>query len=620
MFLYRPDIDGLRAIAVFSVILFHAKLDFLNYTIFNGGFIGVDIFFVISGYLITSIIREQQRLKKFTFILFYERRIRRIIPALFLVIYFSILLSYILLLPGDLFEFAQTLLTTTFFSSNFYFWKHTGYFFTENELKPLIHTWSLSVEEQFYIIFPIGYVLVIKYLNKYTNFILIFMFAISLLWAEMESKTGSSGSFYLLPTRAWEFLIGIYAAVEDKKLKQLFNLKIRNFLSLFGLFLIIYSILMFKEKYDHPGFITLFPTLGTLLIILYSNPKNFCYKLLSKKILVFNGLISYSLYLWHQPIFAFSKHINIHFTHYNLIFMNLSLTYIIAVISWKYFEIPFRNNKIIGKKILTYFCVCSIFIFSTIGIFLIKSKGNLTRYDKSDYNLLKNENQYSKFVWKKSTEISLKEFKKTTKTKITIIGDSFSQDLVNAVFQSKLQKHIDVSYIGINYECTENEKDIICLKKNLKNNEGVKKIISTSQYVWLSMSWNKKNIEDILEIINDPSNDFFNEKLFIFGQKYFVNNDFTRKKLLKINSKERQKIFALVPDRVKDLEKKMKKSFNENNFVSLLDIFCNSDYECKVFNQNELISYDGTHLTKEGARLLGEELMKNRRILKILSR
>ena len=248
MLKYRPDIDGLRAIAVFSVITFHAKFSIFDQNLLTGGFIGVDIFFVISGYLITSIILNQRKTKTFTFSLFYERRIRRILPALFLILYFSTIFAYFLLLPGDLLEFSQTLLTTAFFSSNFFFWTHTGYFFTENELKPLIHTWSLSIEEQFYLIFPLVFIFIVKNLKRFIQFILFFTFFISLLIAELESKTGSTGSFYLLPTRGWEFLIGIYAALENEKLKNFFGEKTKNFLSFFGL------IRSSRFNYSHSNF------------------------------------------------------------------------------------------------------------------------------------------------------------------------------------------------------------------------------------------------------------------------------------------------------------------------------------------------------------------------------
>ena len=152
---YRKDIDGLRAIAVYAVIFFHFKIDFFNGFKFNGGFVGVDVFFVISGFLISSIIFSEVQKKNFSIKNFYNRRARRILPIFLLVGFLSSIFSFNLFLPGDLLEFSQSLMSSIFFSSNFFFWQNTGFYFAENELKPLIHTWSLSVEEQFYIIFPI---------------------------------------------------------------------------------------------------------------------------------------------------------------------------------------------------------------------------------------------------------------------------------------------------------------------------------------------------------------------------------------------------------------------------------------------------------------------------------
>ena len=386
MLKYRPDIDGLRAIAVFSVILFHAKIIVFDTYLLSGGFIGVDIFFVISGFLITSFIAEEIKQKKFSYLKFYERRIRRIFPALFIVVFFSIIFSLIFFLPGDLLEFSQTLITTTYFSSNFFFWKNTGYFFTENEFKPLIHTWSLSVEEQFYILFPISLVLLTRFCKSYTNIFLFSIFFLSIFIAESESRTGSSGSFYLLPTRGWEFLIGIFCALNNKTIEKRFNRIFDDFLSSLGFLMIVFSIIFFKENFVHPGLITLIPTLGTFLIILFSKENTISFKLLSNKFLVFNGLISYSLYLWHQPIFAFSKQIFENFDSIKLIILNITITYIIAIFSWKFIEKPFRNPKKIQANILFLFCISSMIIFTLAGLAIYKSKGFINMYQASDHN------------------------------------------------------------------------------------------------------------------------------------------------------------------------------------------------------------------------------------------
>ena len=207
---YRPEIDGLRAIAVVSVILYHAQISFQNYQLFKGGFIGVDIFFVISGYLITSIIlKEIFTTGEFKFIYFYERRIRRILPALLIVMLASLPFAWIYLTPISIIDFSKSVLYSLGFSSNFYFhYSGQQYGVESSYLKPFIHTWSLSIEEQYYILFPLIVIFIIKFFKKYLIHTLVFIFITSLILADWGSKNYPSLNFYILPTRGWELLAG----------------------------------------------------------------------------------------------------------------------------------------------------------------------------------------------------------------------------------------------------------------------------------------------------------------------------------------------------------------------------------------------------------------------------
>jgi len=242
---YRPEIDGLRALAVISVILYHTKLNLFDREIFKGGFIGVDIFFVISGYLITSIIFQELKITgKFSFLYFYERRIRRIIPALLVVILASLPIAWMLIMPVNFIDFSKSILFSLGFSSNFYFhYSGQGYGEISSLLKPFLHTWSLSVEEQFYILFPIVLLSTFKYLKKYLIQILVLGFVVSLGLADWGSRNHPSFTFYVLPTRGWELLAGsILAYFEITFGHRSKNKTLNLILPSFGLFLIGHSI------------------------------------------------------------------------------------------------------------------------------------------------------------------------------------------------------------------------------------------------------------------------------------------------------------------------------------------------------------------------------------------
>jgi len=384
---YRPEIDGLRAIAVFAVILYHANLNLFGKNLFNGGFVGVDIFFVISGYLITNIIlKEIYVTNNFSLKHFYERRIRRILPALLFVMIICSSAGYFILLPLAYSDFSRSLITSIFFSSNFYFWITGQKYGSENELlKPLAHTWSLSVEEQFYILFPIFLLVIIKYFRKYLSTSLFIYLFISLIFAEYFSRNHASFSFYSLSSRSFELLLGSiisYYKLNNYKIHKsypILNLFYPIYPSL-GIILIFYSFIFFNfEQIFHPGIITLVPVIGTALIINFSKKEELITKILSSKILVFFGLISYSLYLWHYPVFAYLRYFYLFYTNQTKL-LAIFLVFIISVPFHYFIEKPFRNKNTISTKKLIIYIAITAAILLICNFYIIKSNGIKSRF------------------------------------------------------------------------------------------------------------------------------------------------------------------------------------------------------------------------------------------------
>ena len=446
-FTYRPEIDGLRAIAVGVVILYHAQITILGHQPFKGGFIGVDIFFVISGYLITSLIlKEINQTNQFSFKYFYERRIRRILPALLFVMLVSLPFAWMYLLPSSFVDFSKSIIYSLGFSSNFYFYYSDQQYGVESGLlKPFLHTWSLSVEEQFYILFPIVLLVKIKYFRKYLIHFLLFGFIISLGLADYSSRNQPLFNFYVLPTRVWELLAGSILAYFEitkghRSKHQILNLTLPTI----GLLLIGHSILFFNDKMFHPSFYTLSPIIGVCLIIWFSHKDELITKVISSKLFVGIGLISYSLYLWHYPIFAFSRIVE--FTGAS-IFKKLSLAFLILILSiftYYFIEKPFRNKNNKFKVIISLIAI-TISVLMIYNFSAIQKNGNPSRLPEilqgelsELWRLLKNQKGNYCF-----DSIDSCNFNTSSNKKIYLIGDShmatLAFDLKNKIVKNNYQ-------------------------------------------------------------------------------------------------------------------------------------------------------------------------------------
>ncbi len=444
---YIKQIDGLRGISVLSVVLYHF---FPN--IFKGGFVGVDIFFVISGFVISKILIEEfETTKGISLKNFYIKRIKRLFPAFFLIIFVSSIFSYFILLPEYLLDFSKSSLSSIFFSSNFYFFfKNADYAGIASNFKPLLHLWSLSVEEQFYIFFPIFLIFYLKIFKKKSFIFGIIIISILIyIFSLIIEQYYFRSSFYLFPTRAFQFFIGcLIARIYIDKLKHK-NFLIGNlipaafYISLLILFLFIFFV---SDKHLFPSYYIIFPVISAGLIIYSSKFKTFKNNFLSNGYLVWFGKISYSLYLWHYPIFVYANYLDLlkHF-HYKLLFLILSI--IISYFSYNFYEKQFRYYLSFSKTII----ISSIFLFASISYSLlsIKTVGFSDRvpeilsksYELITYDL-KNENE--EICYNKKQNFC--HFNKDkSSTKIAIIGDSHT-----AIIASKLNKMSNFEIISLN--------------------------------------------------------------------------------------------------------------------------------------------------------------------------
>lgn len=380
---YFPFIDGLRAVAVLLVVLFHFELGI------PGGFIGVDVFFVISGFLITSLIFNDIEKGNFSLGRFWERRARRILPALAIVILATLVAGWFLLLPRDLIDLGWSVLAQAVFLQNVVFWKGEGYFAAPSEVKPLLHTWSLAVEEQFYFVFPLLFAAVSFRTKQFWRMLFILLFAISLGLSVLAVSKFPGAAFYFLPSRAWELLLGAMVAVTPAV--SGLSRPLRECGTAAALVVLLMSAAAYSANTPFPGWAALPPCMATALIIFLNRGKpSSVVRLLEWKPVVFVGLVSYSLYLWHWPLLVYSR-------YWQLDPMSVLQrgciavsSLILAVITWKFVETPFRRGGLIASRgcvfalslgVLASYAIAGVLLVGFQGI-KWRLPGAVIRYDE----------------------------------------------------------------------------------------------------------------------------------------------------------------------------------------------------------------------------------------------
>ncbi len=364
---YRPDIDGLRAVAVLSVLLCHA-----NIAGFSGGFVGVDVFFVISGFLITSLIMTDLRAGTFSLIDFWERRCRRILPPLALVMAATAVAGWVFLLPADYARLGQQLAAQAVFASNILFKTQAGYFDSESQTKPLLHTWSLAVEEQFYIVLPVVLFLLWRFRQDKIVRVLAIIAIVTFIASAIIIRNSPSSAFFLQPFRAWELLIGALLALRPPALPSARG--VNETLAAGGLLVILLPVFFYNDDTFFPGFAALAPCLGAAAIILAGmRGQTMVGRLLSLRGVVFVGLISYSLYLWHWPFIAFAKYSEVIPFTLNAALFCMAMSFLLAVVTWQWVEKPVRRRHVLKTTRGAYIASLLVLLTAAGGGFVIQS-------------------------------------------------------------------------------------------------------------------------------------------------------------------------------------------------------------------------------------------------------
>ena len=344
---HRRDIDGLRAFAIVPVVLFHADI-----AAFSGGYLGVDVFFVISGFLITSLIASEIANGRFSYVSFWERRARRLLPAMFLVIAATAFVAYWILMPAELDEFGRSVMSIILLSSNVYFWQHWGYFDTSTQTMPLLHTWSLAVEEQFYLLFPAVLIAVSRLQRLHPVAIVIMIGVASLTISAWWVHAYPDAAYYLLPSRAWELMLGAALALLRPSRGVSYSPLITDVLLSIGLCLVLIPVFLYDAYTPFPGFAALVPCSGTALVIWFGDQRSRVGQLLTNRPTVFIGELSYSLYLWHWPLIVFATMLRRH--HGSLTatqtLVVLTATFMCAWLSFVLIENPIRRRTLLPTR------------------------------------------------------------------------------------------------------------------------------------------------------------------------------------------------------------------------------------------------------------------------------
>jgi peptidoglycan/LPS O-acetylase OafA/YrhL len=594
--LYRREIDGLRAVAVIPVILFHTGIQ-----AFRGGFVGVDVFFVISGYLITSIILAEKQAGTFTLAGFYERRARRILPALFVVSLVCVPFALLWMLPDDLENFGQSLVATTFFSNNILLWLSSGYFALENEFKPLVHTWSLGVEEQYYVLFPLFILLFWRFGTRWLASSFVVAAILSFLLAKQGSSYHPEATFFLLPTRGWELLIGALSASVLSS-KSVFIQKLRShvagqLLGVIGLSMIVYSVVAFDDNTPFPSIHALLSTVGTALIILFATEQTWVGQLLGINVVMFIGLLSYSAYLWHQPLFAFARLRSLDKPTPTM-FLGLGvLSLLFAYPTWRYAEKPFRDRDVIGRSTIILVFTLVGLVASCVGFALYINSGFVHLSAELNTDIQSAGRQLNEHYNERPLLYRHARFSDPQKRNVLVAGDSFARDFINSGLENNYFSGSELSYSDEVSWCLQSEADIP---------DPLRSLISDADYLiiaYITMA------TDCWKTDFDIFKNLGARNIVVIGLKNFGWNV---RPVMFLNQSERYSYRAKVVKGIAIENERAARALPHEYFINALSLLSGGDGRVPVFTEDrQIISPDTFHLTKAGAKFVGKRLFEH---------
>jgi peptidoglycan/LPS O-acetylase OafA/YrhL len=630
---HRTDIDGLRAIAIIAVVLFHYFP-----TLIPGGYVGVDVFFVISGYLITKIIFIKVEENNFSIIDFYSKRIKRIFPVLIIVIITIIIIGKFILFKDEYQSLKDNIFYSSIFLSNYGYYKESGYFDRSSDTKALLHLWSLSIEMQFYIIWPIVLVLLFR-IKKYAIYAIYIILILSFIFCVYQTYVNPTLAFYNPLARGWELIIGGLVFLKEKIQTRKINLHLNNFKSIIGLAMILGSCLLLNKYSMFPGWAALIPTFGAFLILDSSNNCFFNKYIISKKIFISIGLISYSIYLWHWPLLVFAR---IYMSEIPPVSIRLILILVVVIISYltyKYIEKPIGEKKFSNNIIyILIMLMILIGVYSALENNKQKSTIISSKVEFEDHFFkYRNQNTLSEFEKKFRHECNFYQVEKyyegnptlipkdkidnscfnikSNKQTVLLWGDSHAQ-MLNAGLTDDLPSNWQVLQIASsgcypNVDYINDSESNYCVRSN-----------------WFATNFIKENKIDVVVIAQSSGHNlsiinYTVNKLLSFGVKKVIVmgpapkwNDFLPRIIIRqLWDNIPLRTFTGVNKEVLTLNTELKRGFinsPQKVYVDTISIFCNSQGCLTSINEDikeGLVSWDTGHLTEIASKYLASKIL-----------